>query len=386
MALRTESSFASFAAAGVEGSPMSPRGPPSSVGASELGRLALGRPGSRDSDMGVTTRSGVKREAASRGESSRGSAGAKKGKEKASGSSSALPRKSGRTSKTTAAQPDPDDEDDSDDGSDDHDEDDEDDTTQTREVNPLQKAMALYLIHDPSNSSFSEFMAPTLPGRSEASANFRALAVASSRLVRSDADLALLNAACPLEGPQWSRQITRNMQNRWHHILSAYRSYYASHGKEAQGVDVTDTIDSIKSLFKAIQDTLLIFRNLENGAPQRLVDILLEVLETVPAFSVDTRPAGAQPYAGGSQQFEYNLLLRFTAFQSNWLSCLEVIRVLSAAGYVERFVHRESRWKQSYVKLYNVLAQTKPPSPGDSNDMLRGLYHRLMAMGIKMTE
>lgn len=192
-----------------------------------------------------------------------------------------------------------------------------------------------------------------------------------------------LNAACPLEGPQWSKQIASNMQKRWNDILSGYRLYYASQGKEAQGIDAADTIDSIKSLFEAVRDTLVKFRNLKNDAPQRLVDILLEVLETAWTFRVDARPAGAQSYAGGSQHFEYNLLLRFAALKSNWMTCLEAIHVLITTGYIEQFRSRKYRWKTMYTTLHSMLGQAKPPYPGESREMLGVLYHRLIAIGGK---
>lgn len=182
---------------------MSPRAPPSSVGASDLGRLALGRSSGASrrmvSKMGVTTRSGAKREeeaaaaataaaaSASKGESSRGSAAkGDKGKGKGRGSTTMVTRRSGKAS-PAAARKDPDDDDgddDDDDGDDDEDDDDDeeddddDDDGDDGESNDegergpaawgvRQRVMAIHLIYEPSQHSLSEFMREDLPERSE---------------------------------------------------------------------------------------------------------------------------------------------------------------------------------------------------------------------------
>lgn len=160
MSIKSES-FSSFST-GAEEKYMSPRAP-SSVGASDLERLALERPGSSRSSMVVTTRSGAKREAATRGESSRGSAAKRdKGKQKESSSSTKPERRTGQPSRSSAAQNDPGD----DDGSDDDDDDDEsDDEEEQRPARPVswsyQHAVAavsrLFLIYEPSQHSLEEF-------------------------------------------------------------------------------------------------------------------------------------------------------------------------------------------------------------------------------------
>lgn len=168
MSVKSESYGANFAPAEVEEKHMSPRAP-SSVGASDLGRLALERPGSSrsNSNMVVTTRSGAKREAATRGESSRSSAAQRdKGKQKESGSSSRPKRKPGQASKSSAARDDPEDDDESDDDDDDDESDDE------EEQRPVQWSfqklvMALYLPWEPSFECLSELLRDDLKDRSD---------------------------------------------------------------------------------------------------------------------------------------------------------------------------------------------------------------------------
>ena len=168
MSIKSES-FSSFSA-GVEEKHMSPRAP-SSVGASDLERLALERPGSSRSNMVVTTRSGAKREAATRGESSRGSAAKKdKGKQKESSSSTKPGRRTGQPSRSSAAQNDPGDDDESDDDDDDDDESDGDEERRAARPSSWSKekqVMAMFLIYEPSQHSLEEFMSANLKDRSE---------------------------------------------------------------------------------------------------------------------------------------------------------------------------------------------------------------------------
>ena len=170
MSIKSES-FSSFSA-GVEEKHMSPRAP-SSVGASDLERLALERPGSSRSNMVVTTRSGAKREAATRGESSRGSAAKKdKGKQKESSSSTKPGRRTGQPSRSSAAQNDPGDDDESDDDDDDDESDDEEEQRTARpsswsKEKQVKQVMAMFLIYEPSQHSLAEVMDANLKDRSE---------------------------------------------------------------------------------------------------------------------------------------------------------------------------------------------------------------------------
>ncbi|KAF2209936.1 hypothetical protein CERZMDRAFT_99992 [Cercospora zeae-maydis SCOH1-5] len=347
---------------------MSPRGPPSSVGASELGRLALGRPGSRDNEMVVTTRSGAKREAASKGEKARGSTGPSKGKGKGQekASSSKTTRNSGRTSKSTAAPDGPDDDDDDSESSDDSDDDGDVDLHFKR----------LVLIYEPSYHSLGEFLAPELTGRSQKSTTWRAIQFLHARKHKTQADLAPFMAVAPVEGRVWSDIMAGNMLQRWHSIHDKYRWYISG---DARGTDAEGTIQSIRLLLHAVEDTFRHFPRMPDSAKQRLGDIFLDVFQTVARYQTDARPSNAPSYAGGSQQFEYKLLFRFAALKEHWLQCLQVLRRLSSLGYGGLFQVRQGSWVRVHREMYVALGSAGWPR--DSGEFITVLQRSLMDLG-----
>ncbi|PPJ57199.1 hypothetical protein CBER1_07023 [Cercospora berteroae] len=369
MAHDSELSVANIASV-AEGVLMSPRGPPSSVGASDLGRLALGRPGSRDSEM-VTTRSGAKREAASKGEKARSSAGPsnKKGQEKAS--SSKTTRKSGRTSKSAAAQDDPDDSDDDDDP------DDSDESEDEGTGGVEQAVLKLALIHEPSHHSWAEFRSPDTR-RSLESTIYRNIYMQHARKYRTAADLAPLMAVAPVEGRAWSDIMAGKMLKRWHLIHEEYRRYIPP--VNAGGTDVDTTIENIQRLFSAIEDTLRNFPRMPDNAKQQLGDIFLSVFRTFRLYDKDMRPDGAPSYAGGSTQFEYNLLFRFAALKTSWLQCLEVLRRLHGAGYAGLFHARQEGWAAVHREMYVALGNAGWPR--DSGEFITVLHRYLTGLGV----
>ncbi|GIZ49551.1 hypothetical protein CKM354_001258100 [Cercospora kikuchii] len=369
MAHDSELSVANIASV-AEGVLMSPRGPPSSVGASELGRLALGRPGSRDSEM-VTTRSGAKREAASKGEKARSSAGPskKKGQEKAS--SSKTTRKSGRTSKSAAAQDEPDDSDDDDDP------DDSDESEDEGGGGVEQAVLKLALVNEPSHHCWAEFRSPDTK-RSLESTIYRNLYIQHARKYRTAADLAPLMAVAPVEGRAWSDMMASKMWRRWHSILEEYLRYI--NPESAGGNDVDTTIENIRRLFHAVEDTLRQFPGMPDNAKQQLGGIFLQVFQTIPRYKDGTRPQGAPSYAGGSTQFEYNLLFRFAALKTSWLQCLEVLRRLHGAGYANLFQSRQEDWAGVHRGMYNLLGNAGWPR--DSGEFITVLHRILTALGV----
>ncbi|KAM3414555.1 hypothetical protein BST61_g9714 [Cercospora zeina] len=368
MAHDSEISVANLASV-AEAALMSPRGPPSSVGASELERLALSRPESRDSEMVATTRSGAKREAASKGEKARSSAGPSKGKGKSKekASLSKTTRKSGRTSKPSAAQEDPDDDDDDSDSSDDgHD-----------DGNVELHFKRLVLIYEPSHHSLSEFLAPDLTGRSQKSTTWRAIQFLHARNHRTPADLAPFMAVAPVEGRVWSDIMAANMLQRWQSIHDRYRWYISG---DARGTDAEGTIDSVRLLLHAVEDTFRNFPRMPDNAKQRLGDIFLDVFQTVARYQTDARPSNAPSYAGGSQQFEYKLLFRFAALKNNWLQCLQVLRRLSSLGYGSLFQVRQDSWGRVHREMYVALGNAGWPR--DSGEFITVLHRNLMDLGV----
>ncbi|EME80317.1 uncharacterized protein MYCFIDRAFT_78067 [Pseudocercospora fijiensis CIRAD86] len=402
MSSTTSASFIDSAASPSTTYPMSR---PSSVGTADLGRLALtGRESSSGSDMPATTRGAAKREAANPKQSSSQAAGkSDKGKQRAAASSSKPTRQQPRRlSKTTSTQrPKPDDDDDD---SDDSDEDDDEGGGggggSPAAPDPRQAisrmVLQTHLPFEPSQHSFTELASPNLPGRNEArrvtscthltkgllltihSTLFRAMVVANSQLVRTQADAAALNQAVTVQGPEWSRQMVSQMRLRWKNIHQDYYIY----GNGGQGEDASGTIRKIRALFVAVEDTIRNFPDMSNGSHLRLIEILVTVFEYISQLHHDVRPAGAAlAFAGGASQYEHNLWLQFATISGNWQPCLEVMRRLGQLNCSGHFRQKEAAWKSIWAFLRNLHATWKPQEV--SNFMI-GLRQRLAGMGVSI--
>lgn len=211
------------------------------------------------------------------------------------------------------------------------------------------------------------------------SALYRRQVLAISGLVRTQADLVTLNTPVPCQGPAWSKQMVEQMRKRWHNIRDQYTAYIAycrNPQLPRQGTDVEGTILSIQQLLYAVQDTLIQFTSMADGASLQMLDLLREVLLHLRYWRHDARPANAPSYAGGSQNFEYNLLFRFAGFPSNWRSCVDVVGVLGEK-YGAHFKRREKEWQSAYYELYKALA----PYPGDTGAFVGAFHGRLSEVG-----
>lgn len=188
-------------------------------------------------------------------------------------------------------------------------------------------------------------------------------------------------AVAPVGGRDWSSMMASKMLRRWHSILEEYLRYINPNG--AGGSDVDTTIDNIRRLFHAVEDTLRQFPGMPDNAKQQLGDIFLGVFQTLPLHKQGTRPQGAPSYAGGSTQFEYNLLFRFAALKTSWLQCLEVLRRLHGAGYAGLFNVRQEQWAGVHREMYNALGNAGWPR--DSGEFITVLHRILTALGGECT-
>ncbi|KXS99942.1 hypothetical protein AC579_6231 [Pseudocercospora musae] len=386
---------ASFIDSAASAAPPSSMSRPSSVGTAELGRLALtGRASSSPSDMPATTRGAAKREAANPKQSSAQPAGkSDKGKQRAAPSSSKptrqQPRRLSKTTSTQRPKPDDDDDDDDDDSDDsDGDDDDRGGGGSPAAPDPRQaisrRVLQIHLPFEPSQHSFAELASPNLPHRNEArqillltlhSTLFRAMVVASAQLVRTHADMTALHQAVTVQGREWSRQMVSQMRLRWKIIHQEYYSYQSG----GRGEDAGVTIQRIKALFIAVEDTIRNFPAMSNGSHLRLIEILVNVFEIISRLYTDVRPAGAAlAFAGGASQYEHNLWLQFATISENWQPCLEVMRRLGQMNYCSGlFRQKEAAWKSIWAVLRTVHATWKTD---EVSAFMIGLRQRLAGM------
>ncbi|KXT00073.1 hypothetical protein AC578_5800 [Pseudocercospora eumusae] len=387
---------ASFIDSAATAGPLHSMSRPSSVGTAELGRLALtGRGSSSGSDMPATTRGAAKKEAANPKQSSSSQAAGKadKGKQRAAASSSKPTRQQPRRlSKTTGARrpkPDDDDDDDDDDGNDSSDTDDEEGggggggspAAPDARLAISRRVLQIHLPFEPSQHSFTELASPNLPGRNEArqvATLFRAMVVANARLVRSPAEMTALNEAVTVQGREWSRQMVAQMELRWKNIHQEYYSYQSG----GQGEDAGVTIRRIRALFMAVEDTIRNFPNMSNGSNLQLIEILINVFETISRLYRDVRPPGpAIAFAGGASQYEHNLWLQFATISENWQPCLEVVRRLGQLNCSSLFKQKEAAWKSLWAFLRTLHATWKTD---EVSAFLIGLRQRLAGMNVSI--
>lgn len=210
---------------------------------------------------------------------------------------------------------------------------------------------------------------------------YRNIYMQHARKYRTAADLAPLMAVAPVEGRVWSEQMAGKMLKRWHLIYEEYRRYIAP--VSAGGTDVDTTIENIQRLFSAVEDTLRQFPRMPDNPKQQLGDIFLSVFRTIAQYDKDKRPDGAPSYAGGSTQFEYNLLFRFAALKASWLQCLEVLRRLHGAGYASLFQARQDDWAGVHRGMY--LALGNAGWPRDSGEFITVLHRYLTGLGGECT-
>lgn len=120
------------------------------------------------------------------------------------------------------------------------------------------------------------------------------------------------------------------LRSRWNFIAGQFSTHieYCIERRGPIGLDVDQMIDAIKRLFAAVADTMAQFREFANGNSQHMIDLLLDVFANLPSWAQEWRPPNSRVLAGGFQNFEYNLLLRFAAFPANWQPCLNVISAL----------------------------------------------------------
>lgn len=164
-------------------------------------------------------------------------------------------------------------------------------------------------------------------------------------LANSDRASAALEQAVPIEGPFWSSQIVSNMTARAYRIFQDLLKYER---QPREGSDVIDTVAEIRRFFSAVEGILLRFRHMPASTHQSLVALLRYVLAQVIALDRDVRgpsSSGRPVFAGGSDQHEHNLYLRFASSQRDWMHCLEILRRLGSV-YAGCFRADAQSWAQ----------------------------------------
>ncbi|KAK3623137.1 hypothetical protein LTR56_010562 [Elasticomyces elasticus] len=310
---------------------------------SGLGRLTLR---DREANMPVTTRakSGqVKKADVSRPVSSTSSkrpSGMQSGRQRAPqtgssravASSSRAPSSRQQASRQTAEVPSGDDSSGDDSDSSDADVEEAGETAeQAATAQGNRRRAIIYLALAPSNddglspSAFAASMdqAGLMPNTQMAHRVVRAL----FQLVRSDEDLAILQACIPVPGPIWSQQLALNMYRRFQAIAQGLEQ----NALGGVGQDVVRTIDALRSMFHNIDDIRSrYFGGLDVGTRDRLMTTLITIMNYIVSNNGDlytnvNRPA----YAGEGSRNERRLFSCFMSPESGPQQFITVLRKCS---------------------------------------------------------
>ncbi|KAK4888366.1 hypothetical protein LTR27_012734 [Elasticomyces elasticus] len=189
----------------------------------------------------------------------------------------------------------------------------------------------IYLALAPSNddglspSAFAASMdqAGLMPNTQMAHRVVRAL----FQLVRSDEDLAILQACIPVPGPIWSQQLALNMYRRFQAIAQGLEQ----NALGGAGQDVVHTIDALRSMFQNIDDIRSrYFNGLDVGTRDRLMTTLITIMNYIVSNNGDlytnvNRPA----YAGEGSRNERRLFSCFMSPESGPQQFITVLRKCS---------------------------------------------------------
>lgn len=202
--------------------------------------------------------------------------------------------------------------------------------------------------------------------------------------MRTPDELNTLNAAVPCQGRAWSEHMAKQLRKRWNLIIQEFNMYIVfCHGQSTlPGIDVTDvvrTISSIRLLFAAVRDTVIQFPQLDNDSSQQMVGVLRDVFLTLPRWAQDARPPGSS-FAGGSQNYENNLLLRFATFENNWRHCVEVVGALGDK-FPGHFKRCEKEWQSAEFRLRRALGTPQGQYQGNTGVFVRAFYKQLADIG-----
>ncbi|CAK4015768.1 Hypothetical predicted protein [Lecanosticta acicola] len=247
---------------------------------------------------------------------------------------------------------------------------------------PGEKVLQILSAFEPNHYTYDEMRQQSLPGRTEPSISYGALSRTIATLLNSDRACAALERQVPIEGPIWSSQAVNNMTARAYKIFNNLHKYER---QPREGADVIDTVAEIRRFFSAVEGILRRFRNMPADSHQRLVSLLRYVIAQVIQFDRDVRgpsSSGRPVFAGGSDQHEHNLYLRFTSSHADWMWCLETLRRVGSL-YAQCFRVDAQSWAQIMQTLRAKHSNDQWPNATVKNFVLH-LRDRLNGMQVPL--
>lgn len=115
---------------------------------------------------------------------------------------------------------------------------------------------------------------------------------------------------------------------------------------------------------------------INNGCKRDLILLLFQILDAIVGRAQDPRSHGGQVYAGGTQQYEYNLWHRFSRLPNEWSNFVGVLDALRGLPQAVGFFRDNIGQLQT---TYQTLAQRYPQGHGLDQSQL-SLIQRLRAI------